>query len=67
MNLLEFQDNFQKQTLTQLQPTPLPDQVERTIEDLVNKENPLDVFTDLVKIGEGLAISQNIYKFEECN
>ena len=53
LNLLEFQDNFNNQTLTQLQPTALPDEIEISLDDLVNPSNPNDVFKDLVKIGEG--------------
>merc|ERR1712137_41544 len=55
LNLLEFQENFQNQTLTQLKPAPLPDDVEISLEDLINNENASDVFTDMVKIGEGAA------------
>lgn len=53
LNLLEFQDNFNNQTLTQLKPTPLPDEVEVSLDDLINSKNPTEVFDDLVKIGEG--------------
>merc|ERR1712137_1293605 len=55
LNLLEFQENFQKQNLTQLKPAPLPDDVEISLEDLISKEDASEVFTDSVKIGEGAA------------
>ena len=57
LNLLEFQDNFQNQNIPeQLKPSPLPEDTEVTIDDLVSKEDPTSVFSDLVKIGEGYCI-----------
>ena len=53
MNLLEFQDNFQNQCCTQLKAVALPEDSEVTLDDLISKEDPTNVFMDLVKIGEG--------------
>ena len=54
------------------QPTPLPEDENITLQDLVSKEDPRECFDEIVKIGEGAAgevdhvLSVSFFCFADC-
>jgi len=63
LQVLEVQSNFQKDGTApprpmksqQLKPQPLPDEKPQTLQDLVSKEDPTVLYSNMDKIGEGAA------------
>lgn len=61
LSVLEFESKRQKEEQEKLkkaaapQPTPLPDESNATLADLVSREDPTKVYKNMSKIGEGAA------------
>jgi hypothetical protein len=52
LNVLEFQDNYQNKTPNP-SANPLPEETFVSLDELITKGDPQQIFTDEVKIGEG--------------
>jgi len=55
LKVLEFQSNLKSENKPAAAPGPMPQETSLTLDQLVSKENPNDMYKDMKKIGEGAA------------